>query len=543
VKSFSTFDREQTIQKMKNNESHRFDLLIVGGGITGAGVARDAASRGMSVALIERNDFAFGSSSRTTKLIHGGLRYLENLEFGLVFEALSERQLLFEIAPHLVHPLRFMLPIYDDSRVGMFKMGCGMWLYDILACFRGGQHEALSRQEVFARVPFLKRDGLKGAYVYSDAYMDDDRLVLETLRSANELGAQCVNYVTAEKPVFDDGQVVGMTCKNMTDGSTWVVHAKHVISTVGPWTDDFGAKIFSDWKKLLKPSKGIHLTLPRHRFPIEDAVVLSDEQHGRIIFAVPRSEMVIVGTTDSSYSGDPADVCATDEDVHYLNKMLNQYFPAGHFSLDDYVSSYAGIRPLVASGEEGVGKTSREHTILDDPRGVTFVAGGKYTTYRAMAEEVVDHALQSFSLAEVGQFTPSQTKSVINPQCSVEAISRSRQMLSTWASETSSSLQEMQLAWARHGEEALDVRKRAPSFWAAEASFAVENTMCMNLVDFYTRRTPLFLAEEDHGLTHMQDISEVFADSLGWSRDETDSQSQRVRAHIKSELKWKVPAS
>ena len=528
MRTFSAEDRLSHLQNLEDT----FDLLIVGGGITGAGVARDAASRGMKVALVEKNDFAFGASSRSTKLIHGGLRYLENLEFGLVFEALSERQKLFEIAPHLVHPTRFLLPIYDDSRVGMFKMGCGMWLYDLLAMFRGGSHEQLDRGDTLQRIPFLKSRGLLGSYVYSDAYMDDDRLVLETLRSANEMAAICLNYVSAEAPVFLDGKINGLKCKDRLTGRNFSIRAKHVVSTVGPWTDIFAPQLLDDWKKLLKPSKGIHLTLDHDRFPVENSVVLTDDEKGRIVFAIPRDEMVVVGTTDTAFNGDPSDVSAQKEDVIYLNNLLNEYFPEAKLEISDYISSYAGVRPLVDTGTESVGKTSREHTILSDARGVTFVAGGKYTTYRKMAEEIVDHTLPYFSLKDLGHFQPSQTSQPINPFCTTDGLRRSRQAIDDSDSA-------MSILWRRHGEECFSIRKRRVGVWAAEADFAIENTMCLNLLDFYTRRSPLFLAEKDQGLSMVNEVVEVFAESFKWNKDEIEAEINSVRKHVLSELSWK----
>ena len=247
-KTFSVADRVNFIKKMEQEE---FDLLIVGGGINGAGVARDAASRGMRVALVEAKDFSEGTSSRSSKLIHGGLRYLENFDFHLVFEALSERALLFEIAPHLVHPLRFMIPLYKNSRVGPFKMGLGMWLYDTLALFQTPEmHEYFPKEKALKQIPILKSKELRGAFLYSDAYMDDDRLTIETLRSANELGAISVNHVAAEEPLFNPlGELMGFKCRDHIGQKLYEVRAKHIVSTVGPWTDYFGKKSFKKMEK------------------------------------------------------------------------------------------------------------------------------------------------------------------------------------------------------------------------------------------------------------------------------------------------------
>ncbi|MBO9668393.1 MAG: glycerol-3-phosphate dehydrogenase/oxidase, partial [Bdellovibrio sp.] len=418
MKNFSFVNRIQNISKLKNQE---FDLVIIGGGINGAGVARDASARGMRVALVETNDFASGTSSKSSKLIHGGIRYLENLDFKLVFEALNERTKLFEMAPHLVHPLRFMIPLYQESRVGMNKMGLGMWLYDALALFQAPEmHERLNAAESLERMPALRSEHLLGSYVYSDAYMDDDRLVLETLRSANEMGAVCVNYVKATGAQFgEDGKVNAITCEDQFSKEKFTVHAKHVISSVGPWTDQVGQNLLKDWKKILRPTKGIHLTLPKHRLPLSSAVVMGAEKENRIVFGIPRHEMIIIGTTDTDYKESPENVGVTPDDVKYLLEITDHYFPGAKLTAHDIIASYAGVRPLVNDGSSSEGKTSREHTIISDPRGVTFVAGGKYTTYRLMCQQTVSKALEHFDLEDRVRFAKKDTSVPLNTYTSM----------------------------------------------------------------------------------------------------------------------------
>lgn len=526
-----------------------YDLLIIGGGITGAGVARDAASRGMKVVLVEARDFAEGTSSRSSKLIHGGIRYLENLEFGLVFEALQERGLLFEMAPHLVHPLRFMLPLFKNSRVSMFKMGLGMWLYDALALFDAPEmHERLSAEATLRRMPVLRSHDLEGSFVYSDAYMDDDRLVIETLRSAHRLGAICVNHVSARSAQFTQGKVSAVQCRDELTGREFSVKAKHVISTVGPWTDELGHKLLGEWRSILRPSKGIHLTLDRSRLPLKEAVVMAAEDQKRIVFGIPRHEMIIIGTTDTYYQGDPADVHSDREDVDYLLKIVDLYFPGAKISEADILASYAGVRPLVHDGSETESKTSREHVILCDERNITFVAGGKYTTYRHMAQETVDKALQSFPLEDRARFHRSNTKVPLNPLATPSSFLRCRSLANEWAEEFGLSLQEVQLVCERHGEEAehvlaysdrlLGLRKHPQRIWLMEAHHAIDQTMCLTLKDFYLRRSPLFLAFRDHGLSLLNHLSNIFTERLSWSDAEQKSNMDALRKHFATELGW-----
>lgn len=549
MRPFSFEERKRNLQKM---ETEVFDLAIIGGGINGAGVARDAASRGMTVALIEANDFASGTSSRSSKLIHGGIRYLEHLDFHLVFEALSERHLLFDLAPTLVHPLRFVLPIYEDSRVGMLKMGLGMWLYDGLSLFEAPQlHERLRPDQTLKRLPVLKSQGLRGAYVYSDAYMDDDRLTLETLRSANELGACCANFVKATGSETKEGLLTGIICEDQmaVQGThqRFVLRAHHFVSTVGPWSDQLAESLFGEgeWKKILRPSKGIHFTLRKERLNLPQAVVMAADREERIVFGIPHHDMVIIGTTDTNYQGDLDQVYSDKEDVTYLLQIVGEYFPGAKIIADDIVMTYAGVRPLVDDGSSNEGSTSREHLIIKDHRNLTLVAGGKYTTYRKMSEEVVATALESFALEKQVQFSHPQTKVPLNTLASVENLSRSRIWIDKWQRQTEISKEDLSWLVERHGLEVEDLLHFVESSdcelsrWEIEAYFAINQTMCLNLVDFYLRRTPLILAFKDHGLEHIETLSQFFTSQLGWSESERQSQIQGVKDHLARELGWR----
>ena len=544
---FSFHNRNQALRRFEREE---FDLVIIGGGITGAGAARDAASRGMSVALIEAQDFAQGTSSRSSKLIHGGIRYLENLEFHLVFEALSERRLLFELAPHLVHPLRFLLPLYKGARVGMFKMGLGMWLYDALSMFEAPEmHERLSAEDSLRRLPQLRSQDLIGSFEYSDAYMDDDRLVIETLRSASAKGAVVANFVRATDAHLENGRVTSIGCKDLLGGREFNLRGRHVISTVGPWTDIVGNELLHTWKKILRPSKGVHLTFDRKRFPLHSAVVMAEGK--RIVFGIPRHEMVIVGTTDTDYTGDPGDVSATPEDVRYLMDVANQYFPGANLQMSDIIASYAGVRPLVDDGDAVVGKTSREHTIFNDPRGITFVAGGKYTTYRLMAQQTVEAALSTFALEDQVRFRTSDTMSALNPLATTNKIEQARAQAEEWSERFGLDLERVHILIERHGAEALDILEHgdisplqghaSPEqiLWSIEAQHAIRSTMCLSVLDFYTRRSPLFLAQKDHGVGLLRTLGLIFQRAYNWSDARTSDECQRVLNYVHHELAWK----
>ncbi|MEK6772590.1 MAG: glycerol-3-phosphate dehydrogenase/oxidase [Bdellovibrionota bacterium] len=539
MKKFSFQERQKNL---KYFETQELDLFIVGGGINGAGVARDASLRGMKVGMIEARDFASGTSSRSSKLIHGGIRYLENMEFKLVFEALNERTKLFEMAPHLVHHLRFMIPIYKTSRVSLWKMGMGMWLYDLLALFQAPEiHEKLSADQAMMRMPSLREKDLMGACVYSDAYMDDARLVYETLRSANENNALCANYVKAIGADFDkDQKITRVLCQDELTQRKFYVRAKHYVSCVGPWTDQLAQSFDPKWKTILRPTKGIHLTLSRDRLKMENAVVMGAEKSDRIVFGIPRHEMILIGTTDTDYKGSPEDVSVLPEDVDYLMQIVDSYFPGAKIKPQDILSSYAGVRPLVQDQSASEGKTSREHSIFNDMHGVTYIAGGKYTTYRLIAQEVVEYILKHSSIDERVKFKSVNTARPLNEFTGAEECDAALTGYDKWKRSPALSLPELHSLVERYGLEAEKMLNEYPDMngLEIEAAQAIEHSMCLNLVDFYSRRVPVFLSMKDHGLQTLDSVGAVFKYYLGWSDEKTESEKENYRKYVEQELAW-----
>lgn len=548
----STFSPEDRARYINEMQYELFDVVIIGGGITGAGVARDAASRGMQVALVEADDFASGTSSRSSKLIHGGIRYLENLEFGLVFEALSERRKLFEMAPTLVHPLRFVLPLFEGDRVGMFKMSLGMWLYDILALFEAPEmHARLTRENTIEQFPVLRPQGLKGAFAYYDAYMDDDRLVLETLRSAARWGAKAVNYIRAVDAEKDTcGKVSALKVKDQLTGKDFKIRGRHFVSSVGPWTDDVAHSLLKEWQDLMRPSKGIHLTFSRDRLPLKDAVVMAADQQKRIVFAIPRHEMVIVGTTDTDYEGDPGAVKSEVSDVRYLLQIINEYFPGAEIKEEDIIASYSGVRPLVDDGSSSESKTSREHLIINDSRNITFVTGGKYTTYRNMAKEAVESFLGQFPIEDQVKFARSTTDEPLNSRASVNMLRKAMQKVEMQSGIPESSKPVLRWLVERHGDEAFDLWADIEAWqnsdlqlwqrvWKAEARHAIKYKMCMNIRDFYLRRSPLFLSRKDHGFGYLDVIAAAFGEELGVKATDLTEQIEALQHHLRTEMGWR----
>lgn len=536
---FSKYTRQNLLSQAPNEH---YDLLIVGGGITGAGTARDAASRGLKVLLCEAQDFSIGTSSRSSKLVHGGIRYLENLEFGLVHEALTERTLLLENAPHMVHPLRFLLPVYKTSRVGLLKMELGMILYDILSLFEAPKlHELHLNRGTQQAEPLLASENLVGSVVYSDAFMEDDRLVIETIRAANTLGAHCVNYTSVDK-IVESAEGLSAEITDAIGKKMYTVRAKHVVCALGPWTDISGQKLLKNWKPVLRPTKGVHLVFSRDRIPVKAGIVMAVEE--RIVFVIPRGNIVIVGTTDTDFKGDPKDVHVDKEDVTYLLQTTNKYFPSLNLKAEDVISCYAGVRPLVRDDSSSEGKTSREHAIYKHSPQVTLVAGGKYTTYRAMAEEIVDAVLSRLPFEQKMSFKASNTKTPLNPMATKERMKRLEARKESYATAYGVSEEDVQFLVGRHGEEATEVLENMRLFpgesaeaalWKAEAKFSFDQEMCFHLEDFYWRRSPLFLSRPDNGLSLITTLGEYFGVLNKEDRETVRANVQKVVEKIAKE--------
>ncbi|MGD8607610.1 MAG: glycerol-3-phosphate dehydrogenase/oxidase, partial [Myxococcales bacterium] len=361
------------------------DVVVIGGGITGAGIVRDAARRGLRVAMFEQNDIAYGTSSRSSKLIHGGLRYLESYEFSLVFESVSERRVVLDLAPHLVNPLAFLFPVYQGARKSLRMISAGMWLYDGLALFRSPKrHQTLKPKEVAEQEPILKQEGLQGAPLYYDCSTDDARLTLETVIDAIRNDGVAVNWARVDALTKDDhGRVSGVVVRNVRDGSLKEVKSHTVINATGPWTDEVLGMSGPRTGKLLRPTKGIHIVVERAKLPVQHAVVLFHPIDRRVLFALPWGERTYVGTTDTDYEGTPGKEAATLADVDYLIEAANHYFPNNHLHRDDVISTWAGLRPLIAPEPEvseiSESQVSREHQIVIGEDGLITIAGGKLT--------------------------------------------------------------------------------------------------------------------------------------------------------------------
>lgn len=385
-RGFTTADRANRLEVSAQEE---WDVLVVGGGITGAGIVWDATLRGLKAILVEKGDFAWGTSSRSTKLIHGGLRYLKQGEINLVREVGKERALLYELAPHLVHPLRMLLPLYKGGSLGPFGTSIGLWLYDRLAGVRAHERRTmLTVQQTSRQEPLLRHQGLAGGGMYVEYMTDDARLTLDILRTAAKAGAHVFNYTTMKQFYYQGTRVAGAYVQE-AGGREFLLCAKKVVNAAGPWVDHIRDLDGSKQGKRLFLTKGVHLVLPANRLPIAQSMYF-DTKDGRMVFAIPRGEIVYVGTTDTAYDGAVDHPVATVEDRDYLLDAVNAMCPAANVTKADVVSSWVGLRPLIYQEGKGPSELSRKDEIFLAPSGLITIAGGKLTGFRKMAKKVID---------------------------------------------------------------------------------------------------------------------------------------------------------
>lgn len=477
-----------------------FDVLVIGGGITGCGVARDAAMRGLRVALVERDDFASGTSGRSSRLVHGGIRYLENAQFHLVHESIRERQTLLRIAPHLVKPLAFTWPIYRGARVGKLKLSAGLFLYDLMATGRSRRHFGLNAPGTLEREPALRSDGLRGGAVYYDAATDDTRLTLANALAARDLGAVVVNHATVTALVRDGNKEARATvAREMT---TEEVRARVVVNATGIWENNFSSGARA---KRLRGSKGVHIAVPRDRIGNRDALTLVSPIDGRVMFCLPAGAHAIIGTTDTWTTEAPELVKAGEADVDYLIRSANHYFPRADLTQQDVVSAWAGIRPLASGAAARPGRISREHSIVTDDSGVINVTGGKLTTYRSMAAEIVDVAERALGRKPRGARTDSVPLPGAERQAAVTKLQQDDATLS-------------------------GVLAPGLPYTGADLVYAVREELATTLSDLLIRRTHLAFETRDHGKSVAPRVATIVAPLLGWS---DDAKSARLREYLR----------
>ena len=516
-----------------------FDLLVIGGGITGAGIARDAALRGLRVALVERDDFGAGTSSRSSRLVHGGVRYLEHGYLHLVFESSRERRTLLRIAPHLVRPLAFTWPVYRGARVPRWKLSAGLFLYDALALFRNiRSHRPLGPRGVRKREPAVAQTmngrPLRGGAVYYDAATDDARLTLATALSAAEAGAVVVNHAEAvalshaTEPGAAAPRVAGAEVRDCLGGARALVRASVVVNAAGPWSDQVRRLENPAAAAGVRGTKGVHILVPRERIRNRGALTLIAPRDGRVVFVLPAGPHTVIGTTDTPTDAAPEEVRATRADVDYLLDVANAYFPWSELTEGDVISAWAGIRPLAAGGSaKDPAASSREHALHESPAGLLSITGGKLTTYRSMAAEVVDAVERRLGRAPA----PPRTADLPLPNAvsSLEFETRLAQAVVRDDIVAQHLVESYGTAWravwalARrdpwlHGR----VVSHLPVL-RAEFAYAVGRELALTIADVLMRRTKLAFETRGAALeTAVADCAAVLAAALGWSAAERE---------------------
>lgn len=524
---------------MAELNTNKFDVIIIGGGITGAGIALDAASRGLNTLLIEQNDFASGTSSRSTKLIHGGLRYLKQLEFGLVKEVGSERAVIHRLAPHLVVPEKMLLPLYEKKGLGYWLTSIGLKIYDFLAGVTGDdQRKMLSRRQTLRYEPLLDTQGVSGGALYAEYRTDDARLTIETIKTAVKNGARCINYLEAIDFIYADGKVSAVKMRDHVENRELTVKAVTVVNAAGPWVDKLRSKNNSLHGKRLHLTKGVHVVLPAEKFPVRQAIYF-DVPDGRMIFAIPRGRVTYVGTTDTNYEGDINQVFTTREDALYVLHGITSTFPTILLTLNDIESSWAGLRPLIHEEGKSASELSRKDEIFISESGLISIAGGKLTGFRKMAERVVnliikrsfeDSTLKKCFTDQI-RLTPDSFKNFREAHA-YQRVVRTR-LPQDIPDETIRYLIES------YGKQVDDILNRfqshkesdaAQRLLLAELDFSIQHEMTISLEDFFVRRTGLLYFDIEKISRHLQAAASLMKDSLGWSVQECDRQVKRMRS-------------
>ena len=539
------------VQQLEGLATGDFDVLVIGGGISGAAVARDAARRGFRTALIEAVDFACGTSSRSSRLVHGGLRYLENFEFDLVFEASQERRTLLRIAPHLVRPLEFTFPIFEDSRVGKLKLDAGMWLYDALSFFRNiERHQMFEPEELIKREPGIRRKGLLGGARYFDAQVDDARLVMMTVIAALESGAIVTNR--AEVCAIDSSDWPGhrVVVEDRERGKKFDVDTLAIVNATGAWAEQTLMRAEAEPTVRITPSRGTHIHVKRDRVGHDGAFIFEAPQDGRIMFVLPwREDLTLIGTTDEFYDGKPEDVAATPTEIAYLLEATNRLFPQAKLRSGDVLSAWAGLRPLVQP-EEGLaepGTVSREFEIREGPTGVFTLSGGKLTSHRHMAEKTVDRLQRFLGRAGISPTHKVDTAKTPLPGGTFDTLDALRADVRTRANASGVgrvSADRLTRAYGTRAYRVLELVKHRPELRhliledrphiLAEVLYAVQNELALHVEDVLYRRTRIGLETRNKISVAAQRVANVMGTELGWS-------SRKIAQEIEDAVQVRTP--
>lgn len=522
IMAFSANKRAEYISGLSSEE---LDLLVIGGGITGAGIALDAISRGLKVGLIEKSDFGSGTSSRSTKLIHGGLRYLKQLEFGIVREVGQERAILHNNAPHIVIPEKMLLPIIQGGSLGKKSTSLGLFVYDILAGVKSDERRyMLSKTETLQQEPLLRNDILKGGGVYIEYRSDDSRLVIEVMKTAVEKGAICLNYAPCKELLYENGKVVGAIFTDEVNQQNHTIRAKQTINACGPWVDNI-RKIDNSLKgKRLHLTKGVHLVVEKNKLPINESVYFDITKDGRMMFAIPRGNIVYLGTTDTTYNENIDFPFATKEDVEYILNATNYMFPTIKLKNEDVISTWAGLRPLIHEDGKSPSDLSRKDEIFISSSGLISIAGGKLTGFRKMAERSLNVACKNISKKTGRKFLKCHTKNIplsggagINGVIGVEKLIQD--LVIRFSSFNESQITDLVNKYGSNTEKILIMainkyHETENSLLKAEVDYCINDEMTLNISDFFIRRSGRLYFERPQIPTIRKEVEEQFSKEI-----------------------------
>lgn len=554
--NFSAGRRAEMLQSMSEQ---RLDVLIIGGGITGAGIAWDASLRGLSTGLVEMRDFSWGTSSRSTKLVHGGLRYLKQGEVKLVMEVGRERALLHRKAPHIVIPAPMMLPIYKGGTYGYWMSAIGLYVYDLLAGVKRGERRIMyGRSKTMELEPMFKQEGLRGSGYYYEYRTDDSRLTVEIAKTAHGHGAKLVNYAKAVGFLYEKGKAIGVKVEDVLSGRVYSIYAKKIVNAAGPWVDRVRSQDHEVKGKRLLLTKGVHLVVDHARLPVRQSAYI-DVPDGRMIFVIPREGKTYIGTTDTFYEGKVEEPRTTSKDRDYLLQAVNHAFPGARLTAGDVESSWSGLRPLIREEGKGPSEISRKDEIFRSESGLITIAGGKLTGFRKMAEKVVDLVEQELAKEEgraaAGcttdqddisggdrggmasyeeyrrQWIARGERMGVEPKDAEYLLGRYGSNIKSIFDMYSLLAQEAATADVRRGADTgghrLDLR-----LLEAELCYAIDHEMTVSATDFLVRRTGLVTFDRKRAEALVQPVVQAMGRLLGWSAEEAARQRQDAQDYI-----------
>ena len=541
--NFSNLNRKYFIEELSTAP---FDLLVIGGGITGCGIALDAALRGMKVALVEKSDFASGTSSRSTKLIHGGLRYLKQFEIKLVSDVGTERAIVHQNARHIVHPEKMLLPIYEEGSLGKYSSSLGLLVYDLLAGVKKSEwRKMLDRHQTLKEEPLLNFENLLGCGLYFEYRTDDSRLVIETAKSAFAKGAVLLNYTKVKSFIYENGKTAGVKVHDSVSGNDFEIKAKVVVNAAGPWVDLLRKEDGSLRGKRLQLTKGVHLVFPYEKLPLKQAAYF-DVGDGRMIFAVPRNNITYVGTTDTVYNQSIDEPRCTKADAEYLLKAVNRIFPSINLKLQDVESSWAGLRPLIFEEGKSASELSRKDEIMISDSGLISIAGGKLTGYRLMAEKIVDlvgdklgrkfrGCSTKYFRISGGEFEneiefDEKKKSILH-QCAVNNIGKEKALdwFYSYGTNVTALLETVSALQSKF-------KSDEELFYAAELKYCEEHEMIYHLNDFLIRRTGKLFFERKSSEQQIDFLCKLLSENYSRS----DIEAKRILEETQEEFRQAV---